>query len=256
MKNTLGLIVFILVLVALTAIFFLNGRNTEVTLDEIFYVSAQGVEDQITIDRVVMDQPGFIVAREILDGKPGQIVEVSKYLKAGENIDVVIDLAQPLIEGVGVSSDQFDQEIVVAVYYDDGDKGFNPSLDSLAYREGEVLARFVKTGIMAPESAVVPNTKGENIDVAQIVTYTDSGFIPRNSEISPGDTVRFINKSSDPMWVASNEHAAHMTLPTFDQFSASSYGESYEYTFEKEGVWEYHDHINASQIGTILVHSN
>jgi plastocyanin len=162
-----------------------------------------------------------------------------------------------LIEGVGVSKElQSDQEIVVVVYYDDGDRGFNPSLDSLAYYEGTALARFVKTGAIAPESAVVPNTKGENGDVAQIVTYTDSGFIPRNSEISPGDTVRFINKSSSPMWVASNEHPAHMILPTFDQFGASAYDEIYEYTFEKEGVWEYHDHINASRIGAILVHSN
>ena len=72
-------------------------------------------------------------------------------------------------------------------------------------------------------------------------------------DLQKGETVRFINESSVGMWVATDEHPQHTILSTFDQFGIAENGESYDYTFEKSGTWGYHDHIDASKLGTIIV---
>lgn len=91
----------------------------------------------------------------------------------------------------------------------------------------------------APETAVIST-----------VEYTDSGFSPATLTIRVGATVQFINKTTRPMWVASNPHPVHTDLPGFDSLSASS---TYSYTFTKPGTWAYHNHLNPSSTGQVVV---
>ncbi|XKT74800.1 MAG: hypothetical protein ACJKTH_01810 [Patescibacteria group bacterium UBA2163] len=259
MKKVLAVILMVVIGGALATLLNNGAEQQNVSvrsIDEVFFLSEQvGTEDTILIDRVIMEQPGFVVLREVVNEKPGQVIEASRYLERGEHANILIELTKPLpAVGVDISGEfPLTRNAVAVVYTDDGDKGFNPFLDSPAYYNGAVLARFVRTGAVAPEHVAVPNTGiGTNV-IAQTVTYTDSGFSPQTVEVRRGDTVQFVNKSSRPMWVASNEHPAHTVLPTFDQFSVSAFGESYEYTFEQEGTWEYHDHVNASELGTVIV---
>lgn len=85
------------------------------------------------------------------------------------------------------------------------------------------------------------------------VAYTDGGFAPNTLTVKKGTNVTFTNQSSKGMWVASALHPTHQLLPGFDQLKSVANGGTYEYTFEKVGTWKYHNHVAASDTGTVVV---
>lgn len=103
------------------------------------------------------------------------------------------------------------------------------------------------TTIVVPVNVTVPSPKTITI------TYSDQGFGPAVVTINKGDTVKFINQSSGRMWVASNPHPTHTDYPEFDEKSFAQNGGSYEFTFGKVGTWDYHNHGNPGDKGTIIV---
>ena len=78
--------------------------------------------------------------------------------------------------------------------------------------------------------------------------------------------MKFINQGDGDMWVGSDAHPTHTqyagttvsehcqdgdeTSRAFDQCSVS---DTYTFTFEQTGEWDYHNHVNASAGGTIVV---
>jgi plastocyanin len=96
------------------------------------------------------------------------------------------------------------------------------------------------------------------------VTYSSSGFSPKTVTIKLGDTVTWTNESGSNMWVATavhpshtvydgtstNEHCSNPNETTFDQCSG---GDSYLFTFIKEGNWKYHNHQGPQHTGTVVV---
>jgi len=99
------------------------------------------------------------------------------------------------------------------------------------------------------------NTENGGILVAQIFTisYTDEGYSPKNITINIGDVVDFENNSSHSFWTASDVHPTHELLPGFDSLRAYKPDEVYSYTFKQSGTWTYHNHLDPSQIGTVVV---
>ncbi|MDB5265259.1 MAG: Plastocyanin [Parcubacteria group bacterium] len=97
------------------------------------------------------------------------------------------------------------------------------------------------------------------------VAYTDQGFSPKNVSVSVGDTVHFVNQSASKMWVASNEHPTHTeydgtnlqqhcaTGGSFDECKAVATGGTYDFTLTKAGTFDFHNHVRASDTGTIVV---
>ena len=99
------------------------------------------------------------------------------------------------------------------------------------------------------------------------VIYTDSGFSPSPLAIKVGDTVIFKNQNSSGMWVASGQHPAHTAYSgtslgehcpdtanvAFDECKSAQSQESWSFTFQKQGTWGYHNHVNASHFGKITV---
>jgi len=99
------------------------------------------------------------------------------------------------------------------------------------------------------------------------VVYTNQGFSPSSVIVPLGTTVTFINQSTGNMWVASAMHPTHIvysgtslsqhcpdtTNSAFDECAADAPGSSFSFTFNKEGAWKYHNHVNASQFGTVIV---
>lgn len=96
------------------------------------------------------------------------------------------------------------------------------------------------------------------------VILTDGGFSPKSVTIKKGDTVKWVNQSSEDMWVGSAMHPTHTVYSgttlkehcpdadgtAFDQCAA---GDGYTFTFEKVGSWNYHNHKDSSQFGTVIV---
>ncbi len=115
--------------------------------------------------------------------------------------------------------------------------------------------------------STTPETTVENALPNVIIAYTDQGFSPKSVNVSLGTTITFVNQSSKEMWVASAKHPDHTvysgtslsqhcpdtTNASFDGCVAVSSGNSFSFTFNKEGEWKYHNHVDATQFGTVIV---
>ena len=98
-----------------------------------------------------------------------------------------------------------------------------------------------------------------------LVSYDGKTFTPASITVAKGGTVTFTD-TSGRMWVAADSHPAHSGYDgssraqhcapgytgaaPFDQCTGSS---SYSFTFTKIGSWPYHDHINDSAGGVVVV---
>jgi plastocyanin len=85
------------------------------------------------------------------------------------------------------------------------------------------------------------------------VSMTDSGFTPSNITIKKGTKVIFVNNGTKPIWPASNPHPTHTDYPGFDPLEGIAVGQSWSFTFDKVGVWGFHDHLLAFRGGKITV---
>lgn len=149
---------------------------------------------------------------------------------------------------------------------------FTPSAVAPVVEEDEVSA-LVEVKKEQPEGAPAL----EEVDITQppeketksaevLVTYTDSGFSPDIVTVNAGDTVTFLNSSTGSFWPASADHPTHTVYPgsgikkcssaaeeVFDACSPVASGGTYSFVFTEVGSWEYHDHLNAGQGGTVVV---
>jgi len=96
-----------------------------------------------------------------------------------------------------------------------------------------------------------------------LVEYTDTGFSPATVSVKKGETVRFVNQSSNGLWVGGNNHPTHTQYPeksasdclgtSFDTCRVLQPGEFWEFTFNEAGSWGYHNHRRARDGGTVNV---
>lgn len=113
-------------------------------------------------------------------------------------------------------------------------------------------------------TAQAPVASSTEVPVVATVKYTANGFSPDPITIKQGGTVTFESVDGSPMWVASNAHPSHLQYDgtsraqhcpnaagaAFDQCAS---GKSYSFKFLKVGDWNYHNHVNADDGGTIMV---
>lgn len=92
------------------------------------------------------------------------------------------------------------------------------------------------------------SVKTENADVE----VTSSGFTPQTISIKAGTTVVWTNKSGGAVTVNSASHPTHLKWP-FLNLGKFDDGTSVSVVFEKAGTYKYHNHLDASQIGTVVV---
>lgn len=84
------------------------------------------------------------------------------------------------------------------------------------------------------------------------VTLSSSGFSPRTVTIKAGDKLTWVNESGKEATVDSNPHPVHTSYPKMNLGSFSD-GETFEFTFPEAGTYNYHNHFNASQGGSVIV---
>jgi len=100
-----------------------------------------------------------------------------------------------------------------------------------------------------------------------VIEMSNSGFSPSTLTISKGETVTFISVDSGGHWPASDIHPTHTVYPgsgikkcgtseqenIFDSCGALTDGESWSFTFNEIGSWNFHDHLHPQFTGTIIV---
>jgi|SRR5581483_870457 len=84
------------------------------------------------------------------------------------------------------------------------------------------------------------------------VTLTSSGFEPATVTVSSGTIVIWVNKSGEPGTVNSDPHPTHNLWP-FLNLGEFKDGSSVQVKFDKAGIYTYHNHLNPSQKGTVVV---
>ena len=138
---------------------------------------------------------------------------------------------------------------------------------------GIIVAAIVLAGILFFALSPEQNIKSESdklddrIGQTYQVSITDTGFTPKTFTIKKGDSVTWTNARSAESWPASAQHPSHTLYPgsgidkcgtsdentIFDACDGLAQNESYTFTFNEVGSWNYHDHLVPSQSGRIVV---
>lgn len=97
----------------------------------------------------------------------------------------------------------------------------------------------------ASPTAAVPQTQNG-------VVLSSSGFMPQTLTIKAGETVTWENSSGGTATVNSDPHPIHTNYPPLNlgQFND---GGTLTLKFDKPGAYGYHNHLNPSQTGKIVV---
>lgn len=103
---------------------------------------------------------------------------------------------------------------------------------------------------VSPVATATPAPTATNS--ANTVTLTATGFNPDTLTVKVGTTVTWVNKSGEEATVNSDPHPTH-TLWPFLNLGSFSDGGSLNVTFDKAGTYTYHNHLNPSERGTIVV---
>jgi plastocyanin len=90
---------------------------------------------------------------------------------------------------------------------------------------------------------IISNQRADPSNLVSIITIKDSAFIPANLKIKSGSTVRFINQDS-------MTHAIKSESINSPSIGA---GQSFEFTFESAGAYDYICGIHPSMKGRITV---
>ncbi len=88
--------------------------------------------------------------------------------------------------------------------------------------------------------------------IAATITYTDSGFSPKETTVNAGSTVRVINDSEHPLRFASGPHPEH-NLNSELNMSELAKGKDGTIHVTREGKWSFHNHLNDDHTGVISV---
>lgn len=98
-----------------------------------------------------------------------------------------------------------------------------------------------------PSPTISAVTTNENM-----IDLTDAGYSPSTITIAVGDVVTWTNKSAGTATVSSDDHPTHtkyapLNLGKFEP------GSTHSLNFDTAGTYTYHNHLNATQVGTIIV---
>ena len=94
---------------------------------------------------------------------------------------------------------------------------------------------------------------GSTFKPTVVVGYLDGAFDPDTVTISVGDTVQWVNEVDELIWAASDLHPTHQEYTGFDSRRPIALGGAWSFTFEEPGIWSYHNHVDSSITGVVIV---
>jgi len=194
--------------------------------------------------------PAWVVVHQDDGGSPGTVIGHSDVLSAGEfETDITANISAEASYWAMLHNDD-----------GDGEYAFPGNDTPMTIANETVMLQFTVEDETSDE-----NTSETSDDTDEmIVRYTSDGFIPQQVTVDVGDSVRWVDEGGPSMWVASNEHPTHAgyddtsltehcsngSSRSFDSCQAR---DSYEFTFEQNGSFTYHNHEQAGHSGTVVV---
>lgn len=100
-------------------------------------------------------------------------------------------------------------------------------------------------------SSTTPSAMETNSQVANVI-LGDSGFVPKDIIVKAGTKVVWTNSSGKTATVDSADHPTHR-LNTFLNLGEFLNNSFLQVVFDKAGKYNYHNHLNASETGTVTV---
>ncbi len=104
----------------------------------------------------------------------------------------------------------------------------------------------------APEVEATVMPDASNTPGTVTVTLGRGAFTPDEVTVEAGQSILFVNESGAPAIVASDPHPTHTDLGGFESGTLES-GASYLFVFNERGSWGFHNHLNPSHTGTVIV---
>lgn len=84
------------------------------------------------------------------------------------------------------------------------------------------------------------------------VVLTKEGFSPKSITVKTGTEVVWLNNSGETATVNSSAHPTHLDYAPLNLGDFEN-GESLSLIFDTPGTYKYHNHLNASQTGEVIV---
>lgn len=120
--------------------------------------------------------------------------------------------------------------VLAGWYFLQGQKSYNPSSVPVAET------------VSSPSAEIKEN----------IIIINDNSFSPAEITIKAGDSVVWKNEGENNHTVNSGPHPAHNNYPPLN-LGVLKQGESKSLTFPQKGFFGYHDHLNSSLTGIVIV---
>ena len=112
------------------------------------------------------------------------------------------------------------------------------------------LLAYIFTSIRTTGTAQAADLRQES---RPTIILTEEGFSPRAVRITRGQSITFTTTRSARFWPASDPHPEHTIYPGFDPFGPIAPEESWTFTVDRSGTWNFHDHIRSYFTGTLYV---
>lgn len=96
------------------------------------------------------------------------------------------------------------------------------------------------------------NVSTQNPSPADVISIESNRFIPTSTTVSVGDSITFTNNDTTAHQISSDPHPTHTIYPPLN-LELLNTGESGNVAFTKKGIFGYHDHLNPSIKGQVVV---
>lgn len=117
-----------------------------------------------------------------------------------------------------------------------------------------VFVLIVTGAVFLLSQKFATNLAQQQIDIE--IVLTDQGFEPDIIVVPVGTSVIFSTTTNEFFWPASENHPDHLVYPEFDSGAPIGPKQTWEFTFDKPGMWEYHNHLGSnysSDVGLVVV---
>jgi len=116
-------------------------------------------------------------------------------------------------------------------------------------KDSPIVPRQPETTNKAEQQSQSAPTFSEH---SNTIVLTENGFEPKTLTVKAGTKVTWVNKSGAVATVNSAPHPIHSGYQPLNLNSFED-GEFLELVFDKAGTYNYHDHLNPTRTGTVIV---